>query len=115
MIDVLHANYILAARSRGLGLAGALVRHGLRNGIQPVLTVFALWLAGLLGGSVVVEVIFAIPGMGRLIYSAVINNDMPMLQGSIICIVGLAIVINTAADVLYGVLNPTVTVSGDAR
>ena len=112
MIDVLHADYIMAARSRGLGMIRALVRHGLRNGIQPVLTIFALWLAGLLGGSVVVEVIFAIPGMGRLVYSAVINNDIPMLQGSVICIVGLAILINTLADLLYGFLNPTVTVTG---
>ena len=112
MIDVLHADYIMAARSRGLGMVRALVRHGLRNGIQPVLTIFALWLAGLLGGSVVVEVIFAIPGMGRLVYSAVINNDIPMLQGSVICIVGLAILINTLADILYGFLNPTVTVTG---
>ena len=109
MIDVLNAGYIKAARSRGLGLAQALLRHGLRNGILPVLTIFALWLAGLLGGSVVVEVIFAIPGMGRLVYAAVINNDIPLLQGSMICIVGLAVAINTVADLLYGVLNPTVT------
>lgn len=114
MIDVLQADYITAARSRGLGIAQALLRHGLRNGILPVLTIFALWLAGLLGGSVVVEVIFAIPGMGRLVYAAVINNDIPLLQGSMICIVGLAIVINTAADLLYGILNPTVTVAGGA-
>ncbi len=114
MIDVLHADYIMAARSRGLGMIRALVRHGLRNGLQPVLTVFALWLAGLLGGSVVVEVIFAIPGMGRLVYAAVINNDIPVLQGSVISIVGLAILINTLADILYGVLNPAVTVTGEA-
>ncbi|MGI9449934.1 MAG: ABC transporter permease [Geminicoccaceae bacterium] len=114
MIDVLNADYITAARSRGLSVIQALVRHGLRNGILPVLTIFALWLAGLLGGSVVVEVIFAIPGMGRLVYSAVVNNDIPMLQGSLICIVGLAIVINTIADLLYGVLNPAVTVMSRA-
>ena len=111
MIDVLQADYIVAARSRGLGMAQTLIRHGLRNGILPVLTLFALWLAGLLGGSVVVEVIFALPGMGRLVYTAVINKDIPLLQGSLICIVGLAIVINTVADLLYGVLNPTVRVT----
>ena len=111
MIDVLEADYIMAARSRGLGMVQTLVRHGLRNGILPVLTLFALWLAGLLGGSVVVEVIFALPGMGRLVYTAVINKDIPLLQGSLVCIVGLAIVINTVADLLYGVLNPTVRVA----
>lgn len=111
MIDVLEADYIMAARSRGLGMLQTLVRHGLRNGILPVLTLFALWLAGLLGGSVVVEVIFAIPGMGRLVYTAVINQDLPLLQGSLVCIVGLAIAINTVADLLYGVLNPKVRVT----
>ena len=115
MIDVLEADYIMAARSRGLGMVQTLVRHGLRNGILPVLTLFALWLAGLLGGSVVVEVIFAIPGMGRLVYTAVINKDIPLLQGSLVCIVGLAIFINTAADLLYGVLNPTVRVTNAPR
>jgi peptide/nickel transport system permease protein len=111
MIDVLQADYITAARSRGLGMTQTLIRHGTRNGILPVLTLFALWLAALLGGSVVVEVIFAIPGMGRLVYTAVVNKDIPLLQGGIVCIVGLAIVINTLADLLYGVLNPTVRVT----
>ncbi len=89
-----------------------MVRPGRRNGLLPGLTLFALWLAGLLGGSVVIEVIFAIPGMGRLVYAAVINKDVPMLQGALVAIVGLAIVINTAADLAYGALNPRVRVAG---
>jgi len=108
MIDVLQAPYITAALSRGLSMRETVLRHGLRNGSMPVVTLFALWLAGLLGGSVVVEVIFAIPGMGRLIYESVINNDVPVLQASFMCIVVLSIVINTIADILYILLNPVV-------
>jgi peptide/nickel transport system permease protein len=110
MIDVLDAPYITAARSRGLSMNQTVLHHGVRNGAMPVVTLFALWLASLLGGSVVVEVIFSIPGMGRLIYQAVVNNDVPVLQGSFVCIVALSVLINTAADLLYIVLNPAVQV-----
>ncbi|MFN3525118.1 MAG: ABC transporter permease [Paracoccus sp. (in: a-proteobacteria)] len=113
MLEVLKAPYITAARARGLSMNQAVMRHGLRNGSLPVVTFFALWFAGLLGGSVVIEVIFAIPGMGRLIYSAVINNDVPLLQGAFVAMVGLAILINTAADVFYLYLNPALRSSHD--
>ena len=106
MQDVLEARYIVAARARGLTLGQAVRLHGVRNGSLPVVTFFALWFAGLLGGSVVIEVIFGIPGMGRLLYEAVINNDIPVLQGAFVCIVGLSIVINTAADLAYMIVNP---------
>ena len=106
MLDVLEARYITAARARGLSLTQSVMHHGIRNGSLPVVTFFALWFAGLLGGSVVIEVIFAIPGMGRLLYEAVINNDVPVLQGAFVCIVGLSIVINTFADLAYMVVNP---------
>ena len=108
MLDVLQAPYITAARSRGLSMSETVLRHGLRNGAVPVVTLFALWLAGLLGGSVVVEVIFAIPGMGRLIYEAVIDKDIPVLQAGFVAIVALSVLINTAADLLYALINPAV-------
>ena len=71
MSDVLAAPYITAARSRGPELPATLLRHGMRNSMLPVMTLFSFWFAGLLGGSVVIEVIFNIPGMGRLLYTAV--------------------------------------------
>ena len=108
MIDVLQAPYITAARSRGLSLAETVLRHGLRNGAQPVVTLFGLWLAGLLGGSLVIEVIFAIPGMGRLIYDGVVNKDVPVLQAGFVAIVALSVLINTLADLAYAALNPLV-------
>ena len=106
MGDVLESPYITAARSRGLSRGETVMRHGLRNGTMPVITLFAMWLAGLLGGSVVVEVIFSVPGMGRLIYEALVNKDLPMLQCAFVCIVGLSVIINTAADLGYVLLNP---------
>jgi peptide/nickel transport system permease protein len=111
MTEVLSAPYITAARSRGLSFPRTLARHGLRNSMLPVMTLFSFWFAGLLGGSVVVEVIFNIPGMGRLLYEAVVNNDVPVIQGAMLWILTLAIVINTATDLLYSVLNPAIRVT----
>jgi peptide/nickel transport system permease protein len=114
MTDVLAAPYITAARSRGLSFPQTLVRHGLRNSMLPVMTLFSFWFAGLLGGSVVIEVIFNIPGMGRLLYTAVLNNDVPVIQGGLMWILALAVIINTATDLLYGVLNPSIRVTSHA-
>jgi peptide/nickel transport system permease protein len=106
MREVLGAAYITAARARGLSANQTVIRHGVRNGSIPVVTFFTLWFASLLGGAVVIEVIFAIPGMGRLFYEAVINKDLPVLQGAFVSIVGLTIAINTLCDVVCNILNP---------
>lgn len=106
MIDVLQSPYILAARARGLTLVGATMRHGIRNGIAPLVTLFGIWFGGLLAGAVLIEVIFAIPGMGRLIYSSVINRDTPLLQGSILVLVTVQILVNTMCDLIHALLNP---------
>ena len=111
MTEVLAAPYITAARSRGLSFPRTLVRHGLRNSLLPVMTLFAFWFAGLLGGSVVIEVIFNIPGMGRLLYSSVVNNDVPVIQGGMMWILTIAVVVTTATDLLYGLLNPAIRVN----
>lgn len=108
MIDVLAAPHMVAARARGLPFGTAMLRHGIRNALLPVITLFSVWLAGLLGGSVVVEVIFSIPGMGRLMYESVVNNDVPAIQASIVCLVGLAVLITTLTDVVYRLVNPAV-------
>lgn len=114
MSDVLAAPYITAARGRGLSFRKTLARHGIRNSMLPVMTLFSFWFAGLLGGSVVIEVIFNIPGMGRLLYTAVINNDVPVIQGGMLWILTLAVLINTVTDLLYGVLNPAIRVTSHA-
>ncbi|WP_190812783.1 ABC transporter permease [Saccharopolyspora pogona] len=108
MIEVLESPHITAARARGLAFGTTMLRHGVRNSLLPVITLFSVWLAGLLGGSVVVEVIFSIPGMGRLLYESVVNNDVPALQAGIVSLVGLAVLITTLTDLLYACINPTV-------
>ncbi|WP_235835674.1 MULTISPECIES: ABC transporter permease [Arthrobacter] len=115
MVDVLESPHLTAARSRGLSFAQAMLRHGLRNGLLPVVTLFSIWLAGLLGGSVVIEVIFAVPGMGRLLYQAVTDGDVPVIQAGIVCIVALTVLITTLTDLLYALINPTVRSSNVPR
>ncbi|HEX6355882.1 ABC transporter permease [Actinophytocola sp.] len=114
MIDVLAAPHMTAARARGLPFGVAMLRHGIRNALLPVITLFSVWLAGLLGGSVVVEVIFSIPGMGRLMYESVVNNDVPAIQAAIVCLVALAVLITTVTDVVYRLVNPAVRSSHGA-
>lgn len=113
MIDVLEAPYITAAFSRGLGLAQTVWRHGVRNALTPVITLFSMWLAGLIGGAVVIEVIFSIPGMGRLLYESVINKDLPILQGTIVCLVSFAVLMSTITDLIYVMINPAVRITDE--
>jgi peptide/nickel transport system permease protein len=108
MIEVLQKDYIRAARAKGLSEFKIIWRHALRNSLIPVVTLITLWLAGLLGGSVIVEVIFAIPGIGRIMYDAVLAKDLPVIQAGVVLITGLAILINTLTDLAYIVLNPTI-------
>lgn len=115
MVDVLESPHLTAARSRGLSFAQAMLRHGLRNGLLPVVTLFSIWLAGLLGGSVVIEVIFAVPGMGRLLYQAVTDGDVPVIQAGIVCVVALTVLITTLTDLLYALINPAVRSSNVSR
>lgn len=112
MIEVLGAPYMTAARARGLNARQALLQHGVRNASVPVLTLFSVWLASLLGGSIIIEVIFAVPGMGLLLYEAVTSNDTPLLQAGIIAIVLLCILISTVADIVYSLVNPAIRVAG---
>ncbi|WP_077489842.1 ABC transporter permease [Sinomonas mesophila] len=106
MLDALGGEHVLAARARGLSHSQTVFRHVIPNGLLPLTTLTGVWFAGLLGGSVIVEVIFAIPGMGRLLYDAVLNSDIPLAQGGVVFVVVLAVVLTTAGDLLHAVLNP---------
>lgn len=108
MLEALGAEHVVAARARGLSHAQAVRSHVLPNGLLPLTTLVAVWFAGLLGGSVIVEVVFAIPGMGRLLFDAVRNSDIPLAQGGVVVVVGLAVVLTTAADLVHGILNPRI-------
>lgn len=115
MIEVMQKDYIRAARAKGLSEARIIWMHALRNSLIPVVTLISLWLAGLLGGSVIVEVIFAVPGLGRVMYDAVIANDLPVVQTGVVLITGLAVLINTLTDLSYIVLNPAIQLSKSPR
>ena len=99
---------MVAARGRGLSYVQTLRKHVIPNGLLPLTTLAAVWFAGLLGGSVIIEVIFAIPGMGRLLFDGVLNSDIPLAQGAVVVVVGLAVLLTTAADMVHGLLNPQV-------
>jgi peptide/nickel transport system permease protein len=111
IIDAAAADHVPAARARGLSHAQSVMRHVVPNGLVPLSTLFAVWFAGLLGGSVIVEVIFAVPGMGRLLFDAVINSDIPLAQGGVVIVVALAVVVTTLADFVHRALTPTVGAS----
>lgn len=109
LIEVLTEDYIRTARAKGLPARLIFFKHALRNALIPVTTMGSLWLVGLLGGSVIVEVIFAIPGMGRVIYEAVNASDLPLLQASLLLLVVLTSLIMLLTDLLYKVFNPTIS------
>ena len=106
MLEVLNQDYIRVARAKGLTQRGVIVRHALKNGLIPVVTIVALDLSGLFSGAVVTETVFAWPGMGSLLIQSISNVDYPTLL-AILMLSSVAIVLsNLAADVLYGVFDP---------
>jgi peptide/nickel transport system permease protein len=115
MMEVMQKDYIRAGRAKGLSEFQIIWRHGLRNSLIPVVTMITLWMAGLLGGSVIVEVIFAIPGIGRIMYDAVLASDLPVVQAGVVLVTGLAVIINTLTDLSYIVLNPTIRLEQSGR
>ncbi|WP_142057345.1 ABC transporter permease [Pseudarthrobacter sp. B4EP4b] len=108
IVDAAAAEHVPAARARGLSQGQAILRHVVPNGLVPLSTLFAVWFAGLLGGSVIVEVIFAVPGMGRLLFDAVVNSDIPLAQGGVVVVVALAVGVTTLADFVHRFLSRTV-------
>jgi peptide/nickel transport system permease protein len=108
MLEVLRQDYIRTARSKGLGERGVVFRHALKNGMIPVLTLLGLQLAVLIGGTVVLENVFAIPGMGRYLLDAISNRDYPIVQAVILVFATLIIFSNLVIDILYAWLDPNI-------
>lgn len=112
MLDVLRQDYIRTARSKGLGELPVIFKHALRNALIPVITIVGLRFGGLLAGTVLVESVFAIPGIGRMVVDAVLVRDYPMIQGAVLFLATVVILTNMAVDMLYGVADPRVRVGG---
>ena len=108
LLDVLVDDYIRTARAKGLAPRAVIVRHALLNMLIPVVTVMGLQLGTLLGGAVIVESVFAWPGVGRLLVEAIGNRDYPLVQASILVITSAFVVINFLVDLSYGVLDPRI-------
>jgi peptide/nickel transport system permease protein len=111
MLEVIHQPYISVARAKGLTERVVMFRHAARNALIPVITVIALALPSLLGGTVIIETIFAWPGMGQLAITAVRGRDFPMILALNLLIASLILLCNLIADVLYGVIDPRIKYS----
>ena len=111
LLEVLDQDYIKAARARGVRRAALVYRHALANALIPVVTVIGLQFGTLLGGAVLTETVFGIPGMGRLTVSAILNRDYSVVQGTILVGVFAVVVVNLAVDLAYAFLNPRIRVT----
>jgi peptide/nickel transport system permease protein len=108
MLDVLREQFITAGRAKGLGERAVVYKHALKNAMIPTVTIIGISFAILISGAVVVETVFNIPGLGRLIISAVLRRDYPVIQGVVLCIAFLYMLINLAVDLSYVLFDPRV-------
>ncbi|MFQ5830598.1 MAG: ABC transporter permease [Candidatus Methylomirabilia bacterium] len=108
LLEVLREEYVKAARAKGLGERSVLVKHALKNALIPVVTVIGLQLGQLMAGSIILESVFYLPGLGRLALGAINARDLPVVQGVVLFVASLIVMINVAVDILYGFLDPRI-------
>ncbi|MDW7644703.1 MAG: ABC transporter permease [Desulfuromonadales bacterium] len=108
MLEVVRQDYILTARAKGLAERAVIYKHALRNALLPVITILGLSVPGLIGGSVIFETIFAIPGMGKLFYDGVMMRDYPLIMGILVMGAILTLVGNLIADLSYALADPRI-------
>lgn len=111
MLDVLHQDYIQTARAKGLEELKVLYKHALRNALIPVITVVGLNMGRLLGGTIVTEIVFARPGMGKLLVDAIYARDYPQVQGVVAFFAAMVIIVNLLVDLAYSIADPRVELS----
>jgi peptide/nickel transport system permease protein len=108
VLEVSREEYVKTARAKGVGEAGVLFRHTLKNAMIPILTVAGIQIGQLMAGSIILESVFYLPGLGRLALGAITARDLPVVQGVVLFVASTIVVINVAVDVLYGVLDPRI-------
>jgi len=108
MLDVLSEDYVRTARAKGLPPHMVIFKHAFRNARTQVLTIIGLTVAGLIGGAIVTETVFGLPGVGNLVVSAVLRRDYPVIEGALLVISGAYVLINLGIDLLYAMLDPRV-------
>jgi peptide/nickel transport system permease protein len=111
VLEALHADYVRTARAKGLSGRHVVIRHVLRNASLPVVTMFGLWMSGIIGGAAVTETVFAWPGVGRLIVDAVSRRDFPIVQTLVLLVAATVILTNLAVDIFYAILDPRISVT----
>jgi peptide/nickel transport system permease protein len=108
MLEVLEQDYIRTARAKGIGQPGLLFVHALKNAAVPIVTVIGIGIALLIGGAVVTETVFAIPGIGRLTVDAILRRDYPVIQGVVLLFSFVYVIVNLLVDLTYTVLDPRI-------
>ncbi len=111
IMETLNQDYVRTARAKGLRERSVVMRHAMRNALIPVITVAALQIGFLISGAVIVEVVFARPGFGSLLIGGVVGRDYQLIQGMLVVLVTVFVVVNTLADVAYGLADPRIRVS----
>jgi peptide/nickel transport system permease protein len=112
MLEVLRQDYVRTARAKGLSAWQVVGKHALANAMIPITTVVGISISLLLSGSVVIETIFSVPGIGQLLTQAVLNRDYPLVQGGLLVLTTLLVVVNIGIDILYAALDPRVRLGG---
>jgi peptide/nickel transport system permease protein len=115
MLEVVRQDFVQTARAKGLAERVVIGKHALRNALLPVVTILGLSLPGLIGGSVIIESIFAIPGMGQLMVQGVFARDYPLIMGNLVIVATLTLVANLFADLVYGLVDPRIRLGGRRR
>ena len=108
VLDIVHRGFVQYARAKGLGEPAVLVRHVLPNAAIPIITVLGLQIGYMFGGAIVVEMVFTLPGVGRMTLDAVLERNYPVVQSALLTIGAMFMLVNLATDVLYGVIDPRV-------
>jgi peptide/nickel transport system permease protein len=108
MLETLSAQYIMVARSKGLKERVVLYKHALRNCAIPLITYLGLQFGGLIGGIVVIEMVFNWPGLGTLAFDAISGRDYPVLQGTVTVLATVIVLVNLIVDIAYGIVDPRI-------
>ncbi|MER3421428.1 MAG: peptide ABC transporter permease, partial [Chloroflexota bacterium] len=110
VLEVTREDYVRTAHAKGLSGQAVLLRHTLRTALIPIITLFSIQAGAVIAGTVVVENVFNLPGMGRLVLDSISRKDFPLVQGIVLLYGGFIVLANLATDLLYGVIDPRIRV-----
>ena len=114
MMEVLNQDFMRTAEAKGLKTWAIVIRHALRNALIPIITIAGTQLGDIFTGSILIESIFAMPGMGKLMLDAINARDLPLLEGGVMYIAAICVAVYLVVDILYAVVDPRIRLSGEA-